>query len=324
MTSTKKTAPINALRGESRQHENLSTHTSWRVSGDVAKSYRPADLEDLSVYLKTLPPSEPLLWLGLGSNLLVRSQGFQGTAIFTQGCLKALAPITEAQHEKLNTLALTRDWQSAAAVIRAEAGVSCAQMARYTARQDLGGGEFLAGIPGTVGGALRMNAGCFHGETWDLVIAVETIDRAGTVRLRPASDFTISYRHTELPNDDEWFVAGYFALNAGDKATSLATIRKLLDRRADTQPTGDYSCGSVFRNPPEDYAARLIEACGLKGFQKGGAAVSSKHANFIINQGEASPDDIESLIQYVADTVEKTHGVRLLREVHIVGGEAHS
>jgi UDP-N-acetylmuramate dehydrogenase len=183
---------------------------------------------------------------------------------------------------------------------------------------NLVGGEFLAGIPGTLGGALAMNAGAFGGETWSLVRRVETIDRRGVRRWRAPADFQVGYRQVRGPAG-EWFVTAELQLQAGDGEAGLQRVKELLERRNATQPIGLPSCGSVFRNPPGDHAARLIEACGLKGTRRGGACVSAKHANFIINEGTASAADIEDLIRYVAETVERMQGVCLVPEVHVVG-----
>jgi len=288
-------------RGKLRLNEPLAKYTSWRVGGIAKRLYCPADLTDLSFFLSDLPDSEKLLYLGLGSNLLIRDGGFNGTVLLMLGGLTVL-------EQRNDTL------------IRAEAGVSCATMARFCARHNLSGAEFLAGVPGTIGGALRMNAGCFGGETWNIVVTTETIDRQGRVKKRFAEDYQVGYRQVKMPHEKpEWFVAAEFKLKKGDKEQSLATIRDCLARRAKTQPTGEHSCGSVFRNPPNDYAARLIEQCGLKGFELGGAKVSEKHANFIINFQQASAQNIEQLIDQVARQVFETQGVCLQREVHIVG-----
>jgi UDP-N-acetylmuramate dehydrogenase len=197
-------------------------------------------------------------------------------------------------------------------------------MARFCARNNLSGGEFWAGIPGTMGGALRMNAGCHGGETWQLVQEVQTMTRDGTLYTRKPEEFEVAYRHVAGKNNpdflDEWFVAGTFRLPSGDKEHSLQVIKELLAHRASTQPTNEYNCGSVFRNPTGDYAARLIEACGLKGHSIGGARVSEKHANFIINhEGQAKAADIEALIYLVQTKVYKQMGIELIREVHFIG-----
>lgn len=282
--------------------EPLSDYTTWRVGGLAKALYKPSGIADLSLFLKQLDAEEPLVWLGLGSNSLIKDNGFSGTVILTQNCLNGLSLIEND-------------------LIRVEAGVSCAKMARFCARNNLTGGEFWAGIPGTMGGALRMNAGCFNGETWQYVVEVETMTRAGEIKRRHPSEFKVAYRHVSGLND-EWFVAATCRLSPGEKDTSFQIIKELLARRAATQPTSEYNCGSVFRNPPGNFAAKLIEECGLKGKRLGGAVVSEKHANFIINyQGTASANDIESLIQLVQKTVYERTAIELVREVQVIGDE---
>ncbi|MBA2650900.1 MAG: UDP-N-acetylmuramate dehydrogenase [Tatlockia sp.] len=281
-------------------NEPLANYTTWRVGGIANKIYKPKGLADLSGFIKQLSHDEPLLWLGLGSNSLIRDSGYAGTVVLTQGCLKDIAVIDGS-------------------LVRVEAGVSCATMARFCARANLADGEFWAGIPGTMGGALRMNAGCSGRETWQSVVEVETMTRDGTIKVRKPEEFEISYRHVTGLQEEEWFVAATCRLTPGEKEKSLQLIKDLLAHRANTQPTNEYNCGSVFRNPPGNFAARLIESCGLKGKKLGGAIVSEKHANFIINQGVASSNDIESLIELVRDTVHKATDIELIREVHIIG-----
>ncbi|MCK4950935.1 MAG: UDP-N-acetylmuramate dehydrogenase [Gammaproteobacteria bacterium] len=303
------------LRGEMRYSEPMSRYTSWRVGGLASSLYRPADLEDLSVFLGRLPNDEPLFWLGLGSNLLVRDGGIPGTVIATQGMLDELDVMSsEAGVDSCDD----KNKEYSEVVIRVEAGVSCAKVARFASRLSLIGVEFLAGIPGTMGGALAMNAGAFGGETWDHVIAVETIDRMGEVRTRKPQEFEVGYRSVKGA-DDEWFVAAHLRLIKGDAKLAQSRIKELLDERNNKQPIGLPSCGSVFRNPDNDHAAVLIEAVGMKGECIGGACVSDKHANFIINTGSATANDIEMLINKIMDTVEQERGVRLVPEVKIVG-----
>jgi UDP-N-acetylmuramate dehydrogenase len=289
-------------RGELRHDEPMAEHGSWRAGGRARHYYRPADLDDLCLFLRDLDPREPLLWLGLGSNLLVRDGGFAGTVIATLGALTLLEWLDER-------------------TLRAGSGVTCSKVARLTAQAGLVGAEFLAGIPGTLGGALAMNAGAFGGETWRHVEAVETVTRDGRLRTRPPADYRIGYRSVHGPAD-EWFVAARLRLEHGDAQAAQARIRDLLARRGETQPTQGPSCGSTFRNPPGDYAARLIETAGLKGTVVGGARVSEKHANFIINTGAATAADIETLIGRIQERVERTHGIRLETEVRIVGDRA--
>ncbi len=290
------------LAGELLLDEPLAKYTSWRVGGPARRFYRPADAADLSLFLSSLPAGEPLLWLGLGSNLLVREGGFPGTVILTQG--------------RVNDIDILPGNR-----LRAEAGAACAHVARLCARSGLCGAAFLAGIPGTMGGALAMNAGAFGGETWEKVIAVETIDRRGQVQRREPAEFEVGYRQVRGP-EGEWFLACELQLKIGNSAAEQIAIRKLLEQRSATQPTGKPSAGSTFRNPPGDHAARLIEATGLKGLRIGGAVVSEKHANFIINTGDASATDIEQLINEVQARVEAAQGVRVQPEVHIVGEQA--
>ncbi len=289
------------LRGELREAEPMARHTTWHVGGPADRFYRPADREDLQVFLAGLAPGEPLYWCGLGSNLLVRDGGLRGTVLFLQPGLTALS-----------VLAGNRLW--------VEAGVACAKAARHAARHGLVGAEFLAGIPGTMGGALAMNAGAFGGETWQVVDWVETVDRSGNVRRRPAEVYRVAYRQVTPPGE-EWYLGAMLQLQPGDGEAAMAAIRRLLSRRAATQPIGKPSCGSVFRNPAGDHAARLIETAGLKGHCVGGAVVSEKHANFIINRGNARARDIEDLIRQIQDAVERKHGVRLQPEVLVIGEE---
>jgi UDP-N-acetylmuramate dehydrogenase len=182
--------------------------------------------------------------------------------------------------------------------------------------------EFLAGIPGTMGGALAMNAGAYGSETWSRVRRVHTVDRHGEIRERMPADFRIGYRQVQGP-PGEWYLEAELDLEPGNAAESLERIRDLLERRGSSQPIGLPTCGSVFRNPPGDHAARLIESAGLKGAREGGAQVSEKHANFIVNTGDASARDIARLIERVQSEVERTSGVRLIPEVHRVEGPDH-
>ncbi len=288
-------------RGELCYEVSLRQLTSWRVGGAARRLYRPASVEALGNFLGSLSLNEPLLWLGLGSNLLIRDGGVRGTVIAMHGALGSLT-------------------QTTGSTLRAEAGVPCAKVARFGAKRGLAGVEFLAGIPGTMGGALSMNAGAFGGETWQRVIAVETIDRNGLIHYRQANEFKVSYRSvTHLASAEEWYLAAHLQLERDDSVAVMHRIKSLLARRSMGQPMGVASCGSVFRNPPGNYAARLIESAGLKGYSIEGAKVSEKHANFILNTGGARAADIEALISFIQQRVKNVHGVRLIPEVHIVG-----
>ncbi len=297
-----------SLRGELRMHEPMARHTSWRAGGPADRFYRPADLADLVTFLQRLDPGEQVLWLGLGSNLLVRDGGFRGTVIALHGVLDLIEEV---------------DRQGDQVVLRVEAGVHCARLAKYCAEQQLDGGSFFIGIPGTVGGALAMNAGAYGGETWGQVRSVEVMSVNGAVQKLPADAFEVAYRSvkpapgTDLQSPCYLSAELVFAYNPDLQAKN--ELRQLLDARKAAQPVGQPSCGSVFRNPEDDHAARLIEVSGLKGFCIGKACVSDKHANFIINTGEAQADDIERVLLHVQATVAAQHAVQLVPEVRIVG-----
>jgi len=279
--------------------EPLAKYTSWRVGGPAERLYVPENKADLITFIAELPVEEPLYWLGLGSNLLVRDGGVKGTVIHTRNRLKDLYLLDSER-------------------VYVEAGVPCAHVARFCSDLGLVGAEFLAGIPGTMGGALRMNAGAFGGETWRIVDKVETIDRAGAVALRNHGEFEVAYRSVQGLRD-EWFLSAQLLLRKGDSEASQQHIKSLLEKRNASQPTNKPTCGSVFKNPPGDYAARLIEACGLKGYAVGGAVVSEKHANFIENSGKASSADIETLIELIQNRVQAQFGVALETEVCRIG-----
>jgi len=290
-----------AYQGTLLQQEPLRRYTTWRVGGPADWLYIPASVADLQQFLAQIAPYQlPITWLGLGSNVLIRDDGIKGVVIYTQGGLSALSLHNIGE-------------------VCAQAGVPCAKVAKFAARQGLIGAEFLVGIPGTMGGALAMNAGAFGGETWPIVNRVEVINRHGEIILRNASDFVPSYRQVQGLQADEWFSAAYLQLQAGDSAWAEDNIKLLLKKRNASQPIGEPSCGSVFRNPAGDYAARLIEQCGLKGKIIGQARVSLKHANFIVHDGGARASDIEQLIEEVRKTVFEQQGILLESEVKILG-----
>ena len=279
--------------------ESMERLTTWGTGGAAERVYVPADVEDLASFLSGLAPRDTVLFIGLGSNLLVRDGGIEGVVILTS---RGLGRIEEVDQD----------------TVRAGAGAACAKLARYCARKGFAGGEFLAGIPGTVGGALAMNAGAHGVETWDLVHRVETVDRHGRRRLRERNEFEVGYR-TVGGMSDEWFTSADIRFDRAEPDVVRARTRRLVKARAATQPVGQRSCGSVFFNPPDDFAGRLVEACGLKGARIGGAVVSEKHGNFIVNDGTASSSDIEALIGEVQTRVFDETGVRLVPEVRVVG-----
>jgi UDP-N-acetylmuramate dehydrogenase len=282
--------------------EPMSRHTTWHVGGPADIWFAPASLDELAAFLRGLAADVPLTFIGLGSNLLVREGGIRGVALCAHGGLNSLERIDDTH-------------------VRAEAGVPCARLGRRCVKWGLGPANFFAGIPGSLGGALAMNAGAWGGETWPRVVEVETIDRAGTIRRRAAAEYSIGYRSVTPPAPGEWFVAATLGFER-DPDASMDSIKTLLERRVASQPIGEWSCGSVFTNPPGDHAARLIETAGLKGFAIGDAAVSTKHANFIVNRGQARATELEGVIRHVQDTVERVHGVRLHPEVRVIGEAA--
>ncbi len=302
---------LSGLRGELRSDEPMSRHVSWRAGGRAARAYLPADTEDLAEFIRLLPVGEPVCFVGLGSNLLVRDGGYRGTVVLMHKTRAAIR-FEEETHA------------SGSRVLYAEAAVASPKLARFTAGHALAGAEFLAGVPGTIGGALAMNAGCFGSETWEYVERARMLTRDGELRIRLPADFEIGYRHVALKNarlgEDEWFVGAWFRFRPGDARQAKQRIEELLLSRVATQPLNLPNAGSVFRNPPNDHAARLIEACGLKGFAIGGARISEKHANFIVNaERRATAADIEALIEHARKAVLARFGVALIPEVRIVG-----
>ena len=296
--------PALRLRGTLRLDEPMKKHVTWRAGGAAAVAYVPPDEADLSNFLSGLPREKPVCFVGLGSNLLVRDGGFRGVVVL--------------MHDTRGTIRFD------GSLVFAQAGVASPKVARFAATHALEGAEFLAGVPGTVGGALAMNAGCYGSETWDFVERARTIRRSGEIRELARADFTVGYRHVALKDavlgENEWFTAAWLRFRRGDAAKARARIRELLSLRIATQPLNLPNAGSVFRNPPGEHAARLIDACGLKGFAIGGARISEMHANFIVNQGgRGSAADIEALIGYVRGRVMERFGVELIPEVRIVG-----
>jgi UDP-N-acetylmuramate dehydrogenase len=304
--------------------EPMSGHVSWRAGGMARRLYRPADLTDLQQFLRQTSASEPLLAVGLGSNLLVRDGGYRGTVLLLQGAL--------------NELRMEGD-----GIIYAQAGVAGAKLARFAATNNLCGAEFFVGIPGTLGGMLAMNAGCYGGETWQKVQRVQVLTRSGELLERAPQEYEIGYRHvcrvedrgmrsggrersgfaqSSIPDPqspDEFFVGAWLKFEQGDVEAARLEIKALMEKRSASQPLQQPNAGSVFRNPPGQHAAKLIEGCGLKGKRCGGAQVSEKHANFIVNAGGATAADIETLIEEVQAVVQQKTGVALECEVRIVG-----
>ena len=291
------------LRGTLKRDESLARHITWRCGGKADLAYVPADRDDLSVFVRCLPPTEQLTVIGLGSNLLIRDGGLRGAVVL--------------MHNPGGALAVSDG------LVYSDAGVASPKVARFAAAHGCAEAEFLAGIPGTVGGALAMNAGCYGGETWGYVARVEVLLRDGSFVVRTPADYAIGYRSVRRAGGgalDGIFTAAWFRFPQGDSSAARTRIKELLAKRIATQPLNLPNAGSVFRNPPNDHAARLIEGCGLKGHAIGGARVSEKHANFIVNpEGKARAADIEALIGYVRRLVAEKTGVKLDPEVQIIG-----
>ena len=291
------------LRGTLARNASLARHTTWRVGGAADLLYAPADRDDLSRFVASLPAGIPITVLGLGSNVLVRDGGVRGAVVLLHNPGAALAV--------------------ADSLVYADAGVASPKLARFAALHGCADAEFLAGIPGTVGGALAMNAGCHGGETWSHVARVETLSRNGGFEVRTPADYAVGYRsvaHRDGSALCDIFTAAWFRFPVGDVGAGRARIKALLARRIATQPLTLPNAGSVFRNPPGDHAARLIEACGLKGYAIGGARVSELHANFIVNpQRAARAADIEQLIACVRRVVAADTGITLEPEVRMLG-----
>ena len=301
MNMSEPTQFINAaLRGEMSHDVPMSRHTSWRAGGMAQRMYRPADLADLQNFLQHIAEEEPLIAVGLGSNLLVRDGGFTGTVLLMHGALSELR--------------LDGD------TIYAQAGVPGAKLARFAAANKFCGAEFFVGIPGTLGGMLAMNAGCYGGETWQKVDRVQVLTRRGELRVRTPQEYEVGYRHVALKSkSEEFFVGAWLKFETGDVGAARKNIKALMDKRIASQPLQLPNAGSVFRNPAGNHAAKLIESCNLKGMRVGGAQVSEKHANFIVNIADATAEDIEKLIEEVKAKVMQKTGIDLHTEVKIIG-----
>jgi len=275
-----------------KYNEPMSKHCSFRSGGCTREFFSPENSTELSKFLSD--NSRQVLFVGLGSNLLIRDHGFDGVTIHTK---------------HLNELTISEG------IIDAESGTTLAKLSRFAQSNNKHGAEFLSAIPGSVGGALAMNAGAFGSEVWQYVVSVQTINLSGQINQRKKSDFVIDYRSVSHKHMDEFFLSAQFDFNLKQQNDD---VRDLLEKRNSTQPIGLPSCGSVFKNPNGHYAAELIEASGLKGFSVGGACVSEKHANYIINQDNATAADIENLINHIQNTVMSMHNVQLETEIIII------
>ena len=278
-------------------NELLSKHTSWKVGGPADIFFTPQNRDDLCNFLKS-NQGNPITWLGNGTNVLVRDGGIRGAVISTK------KSIDKINMETKNSC-------------RVEAGASCMDLALFAEKNQLGPAAFFSGIPGSIGGALTMNAGSFGMETWDLVKEVEVINEKGDISFLEKESFEIAYRAVTFPFR-LWFLSCSMFLSS-DEETTKDNLIELRNQRIKTQPLSEDTCGSVFKNPPGNYAGALIEGSGLKGFKIGSASISEKHANFIVNQGGATAGDIENLINHTRQVVKKNYDIDLQLEVRIMG-----
>ncbi len=278
-------------------NELLSKHTSWKVGGPADIFFIPKNRDDLSTFLKSNHGKE-ITWLGNGTNVLVRDGGIRGAVISTKKSIDKIRIETENSY-------------------RVEAGASCMDLALFAEKNQLGPAAFFSGIPGSVGGALTMNAGSFGHETWEFVESLEVIDEAGVIHHLDPKDFKFSYRTVELPFP-LWFVSCLMQFPES-QTTTKSELKAIRDKRLKTQPLSEDTCGSVFKNPKPEHAGDLIERAGLKGYKIGGCSISMKHANFIVNEGDATSANIEDLIKHVQSVVKIKFDVDLETEVRIIG-----
>jgi len=288
------------LRGSLRENVSLKDYNTWKVGGEAEYFYEPSDLEDLKLFLELLE-NTPITFLGNGSNVLIREGGINGCVI----CLK-------------NTL---NNYFHKNEEYVFEAGLSCMKIAQITARENHQGLEFLCGIPGSLGGALAMNAGCNGENIWNHVTKVSLINNSGEIIRKNKNDFIIGYRNTNL-EENNFFISAVFKLKKNKLENSLEKIKEFLQDRRLKQPTGLLSCGSVFKNPHNLHAAKLIDSIGLKGYKIGGAYISEKHANFIISDKFTKSTDIEKLINFIQKEVFKKKEVILETEVKFIGNKS--
>ena len=296
------------LRGRLERQVAMAHHVSWHAGGMASAAYWPADCDDLREFVRRQPADAALLLVGNGSNLLVRDGGFDGTVIFTAGLQKLQIELAPPAHGYRQ--------------VYAEAGVAATQLAKFAAAYGPTGLEVLAGIPGTVGGCVAQNAGCFGSESWDCIDRVNMLNRRGELIQRSHAEFEVGYRRVEpLIEVGEWFAGAWFDLREADGSAAMRTVHEFIAKRRDSQPLDMPNAGRAFRNPQDNFAARLIQLAGMAGARLGGARVSERHPNFVINGGDASASDIERLIDLVAERVQEKFGVRLQCDVRIVGNK---
>ncbi len=285
------------MKRDIRLHEPMARHTTFRIGGPADRFFVPSGIHDLRAFLEECPPEEPITLLGAGSNLLVSDDGIRGTVIHL-GAFQSV----RIENERL----------------LAGAGVMLPALLQQLAREGLGGLEFLGGIPGTVGGGVRMNAGTDGGWIADRLLSVTYLHPSGTLQRKRREEIVLAYRRMALP-PGACIVGVEFRLEPDDPMRIAARLRERMAKRRQSQPVHLASAGCIFKNPPGDAAGRLIEAAGLKGTRVGDAEVSPLHANFVVNRGKASAEDVLSLIRRIQERIREARGVDLEFEIEMVG-----
>ena len=279
--------------------EPMARHTSFRIGGNAEVMAFPENGEDLSALLRYCDAeSVPFAILGAGTNVLAPDDGIRGLVICLKDCLDGMEQLDANR-------------------MRVMAGVTMTRAAVFAANRGLSGMEFAHGIPGTVGGGVYMNAGAYGGEICQICESVDVMDLQGNIRTVSGSDMQFSYRHSRLEDEGGIVLSAVFALQPGDPQQIKELMRQLQAKRSASQPLDKPSAGSAFKRPAQGYAAALIDQTGLKGFAVGDAAISEKHAGFAVNLGNASAEDVKSLLQQVSDRVFAETGIRLEPEVRI-------
>jgi len=288
------------IKGKLRKNVSLKGYNTWKIGGNAELFFEPLDVNDLQNFL-LLQNDLDITFLGNGSNVLVRDGGIKGCVI----CLK-------------NSLKNYKILKNGEFIF--EAGLSCMKIAQITAKENFTGLEFLCGIPGSLGGALVMNAGCYGGNIWENISTVNIIDKNGNISCRNKKEFDIGYRNVNI-KENNYFISANFILQKNKLSNSMEKIKEYLEDRRAKQPTGLPSCGSVFKNPDNAHAANLIDSLDLKGYKIGGAYISEKHANFIISEKNTQSDDIEKLIDFIQKKVYQEKNIFLETEVKFIGNK---
>ncbi|HAK58545.1 MAG TPA: UDP-N-acetylenolpyruvoylglucosamine reductase [Lachnospiraceae bacterium] len=304
------------------EQEPMSRHTTFRVGGPARYYLIPESREDVGAALGFARERElPFTVIGNGSNLLVSDAGFDGVVIEIGDSLSELTyqPAGMGVADAVDDSAVSEPGDADSVIVSADAGLRLTTMAKRLADMSLAGFEFAAGIPGTVGGAITMNAGAYDGEIKDSLVSVTVMDTDGQIKDIKADDLQLSYRHSVLQDSAYTVLSGTFCFNRGDADEIRGRIRELNERRREKQPLDYPSAGSTFKRPEGYFAGKLIQDAGLRGYSIGDAQVSEKHCGFIINRGAAAAMDIYRLIEYVREEVKTRFGVELVPEVRLVG-----